>query len=104
MKYAKVLYNGENSCGIIEGDKIKFMNGNPYSGVELTGESALLSEVKLLAPCDPTKIVCIGKNYFDHAVEFGEPIPDTPTIFIKPTTSLNDPDGLIEYPSASKRV
>ena len=104
MKYAKVLYNGENSWGIIEGDKIKFMNGTPYSGVELTGESADLSDVKLLAPCDPTKIVCIGKNYFDHAVEFGEPIPDTPTIFIKPTTSLNDPDGLIEYPSASKRV
>ncbi|MBQ1223695.1 MAG: DUF2437 domain-containing protein, partial [Oscillospiraceae bacterium] len=63
MKYAKVLYNGEKNWGIIEGDKIKFMSGTPYSGVELTGESADLSDVKLLAPCDPTKIVCIGKNY-----------------------------------------
>lgn len=104
MKYAKVLYNGEKLWGVIEGEKIKFMNGTPYAGVELTGESADISQVRLLAPCDPTKIVCIGKNYLDHAVEFGEPIPETPTIFIKPTTSLNDPEGLVEYPSVSKRV
>lgn len=104
MKYAKVLYNGEKLWGVIEENRVNFIKGTPYEGIELTGTWASLNEVKLCAPCDPTKIVCIGKNYLDHAVEFGEPIPETPTIFIKPTTALNDPDGEVEYPSASKRV
>lgn len=104
MKYAKVLINNEKRWGVIDGDTVKLMKGTPYAGVELTGEEVSLSEAKLCAPCDPSKIVCIGKNYLDHAVEFGEPVPETPTIFIKPNTSLNDPEGLVEYPSASKRV
>ncbi len=104
MKYAKIMCENQARWGVIEGDCVKLIKNTPYDGVELTGESVALADAKLLAPCDPTKIVCIGKNYLDHAVEFGEPIPGTPTIFIKPTTSLNAPEGEIEYPASSNRV
>ncbi|MDD6263148.1 MAG: fumarylacetoacetate hydrolase family protein [Clostridiales bacterium] len=104
MKYAKIMFNGEARWGVLEDGVISLIEGTPYSGVSPTGESVIFEDAELLAPCDPTKIVCIGKNYLDHAVEFGEPVPKNPTIFIKPTTSLNNPGGEIEYPSASKRV
>jgi len=68
------------------------------------GEIASLPAVKLLAPCEPTKIVALGLNYRDHAAEFGHPIPDEPLIFLKPSTAVIGPDQEIIYPAMSRRV
>lgn len=67
-------------------------------------EPVALSEAKLLPPVTPSKIVCIGRNYREHAKEFGNEPPSEPLIFLKPPSSLNSPGGPIRKPKISKRV
>ena len=59
---------------------------------------------RLLAPVVPSKIVCIGRNYADHAKELGNEAPPEPIIFLKPPSALLDPGGTIVRPVASQRV
>jgi len=106
MKYIRFETENGASWGILDGDTVKALSKAPYLGGEPTGETYAYASVKLLAPCEPTKIVCVGKNYFDHIMEFGEKaeVPKNPILFLKPTTALNDPDGAVVYPSQSQRV
>jgi len=65
----------------------------------------LLSAVRLLAPAEPSKILCIGRNYSEHAKELNHPVPTEPLIFLKPTSSVIGPDDEIRRPNAlSQRV
>jgi 2-keto-4-pentenoate hydratase/2-oxohepta-3-ene-1,7-dioic acid hydratase in catechol pathway len=61
-------------------------------------------KVRLLPPCSPTKIVCVGRNYVDHAKELGNPVPSEPLIFLKPPSSLVGSGDSIVYPSVSESV
>ncbi|MGB7198549.1 MAG: fumarylacetoacetate hydrolase family protein [Acidobacteriaceae bacterium] len=63
-----------------------------------------LSALKLLAPVTPSKIVCIGRNYRDHAAELGNEPPKEPLLFLKPPSSLLPPGGIIRLPALSQRV
>jgi 2-keto-4-pentenoate hydratase/2-oxohepta-3-ene-1,7-dioic acid hydratase in catechol pathway len=63
-----------------------------------------LSSVRLLAPCVPTKIVCVGRNYAEHAREMGNAVRDEPLLFLKPPSAVIGPGGDIVYPPQSKRV
>jgi 2-keto-4-pentenoate hydratase/2-oxohepta-3-ene-1,7-dioic acid hydratase in catechol pathway len=63
-----------------------------------------LAEVTLLAPVEPSKIICIATNYRAHALEMNRPIPDEPLIFEKPPTAVLAPGGGIEYPPSSEEV
>src|SRR6476469_5584631 len=63
-----------------------------------------LSTVRLLPPCAPTKIVCVGRNYPEHARELGNEVPAEPLIFLKPPSSLIASGDLIVYPAISERV
>ncbi|MGA8669512.1 MAG: fumarylacetoacetate hydrolase family protein [Terracidiphilus sp.] len=63
-----------------------------------------LSAAKLLAPVTPSKIVCVGRNYRDHAQELGNEVPAEPLLFFKPPSSLLEPGGVVEMPAASERV
>jgi 2-keto-4-pentenoate hydratase/2-oxohepta-3-ene-1,7-dioic acid hydratase in catechol pathway len=60
--------------------------------------------IRLLPPCAPTKIVCVGRNYLEHAKEFGNEAPAEPLIFMKPPSSLIASGDAIVYPTASQRV
>ncbi|MGA8287572.1 MAG: fumarylacetoacetate hydrolase family protein, partial [Acidobacteriaceae bacterium] len=62
------------------------------------------SALKLLAPVTPSKIVCIGRNYRDHAAELGNEPPKEPLLFLKPPSSLLPPGGIIRLPALSQRV
>ena len=66
--------------------------------------SILLSEVELLIPCTPSKIIAIVRNYRDHAKEMDAPVPDYPSIFLKPPSSLITNGEEIVLPCQSKRV
>ena len=59
---------------------------------------------RLLAPTMPTKIVCVGRNYAEHAKELGNEAPSEPIIFLKPPSAVNDPEGIIVRPAISQRV
>jgi 2-keto-4-pentenoate hydratase/2-oxohepta-3-ene-1,7-dioic acid hydratase in catechol pathway len=80
-------------AGRIEGDE-----------AVLDGGRFPLGEVKLLAPCTPSKIIGVGRNYADHAAELGNELPKEPLLFLKAPSALNDPDGAIVYPPQSSRV
>lgn len=68
------------------------------------GERLPLSAVRLLAPCRPTKIVCVGRNYADHAKELGSTPPAEPLLFFKPPSAVIGPGADIVYPRQSRRV
>lgn len=74
------------------------------SRYELTGRKYPLKELKILAPCQPTKIVALGLNYRSHAEELKMKLPDDPLLFLKPSTAVIGPDENIIYPPMSRRV
>jgi 2-keto-4-pentenoate hydratase/2-oxohepta-3-ene-1,7-dioic acid hydratase in catechol pathway len=105
MRIVRFQRAGRTGYGILEGEQISVLRGAPYDGWEnTTGEVISLPEVKLLAPCEPTKIVALGLNYRDHAAEFGHPLPEEPLLFMKPSTAVVGPDEDIVYPAMSRRV
>jgi len=87
-------------------DSILVLRGDPiYSGIVPQDKTLKLSDVKLLAPVIPrSKVVCIGKNYADHAAEMDSVVPAEPIIFIKPNTSVIGPNETIVWPKMSERV
>jgi 2-keto-4-pentenoate hydratase/2-oxohepta-3-ene-1,7-dioic acid hydratase in catechol pathway len=106
MRIVRFELQGRTGYGILEGEKISVLWSTPYGdGLKNTvGEMLSLPAVRLLAPCEPSKIVALGLNYRDHAEEFGHPLPDEPLIFLKPSTSVIGPDEDIVYPAMSRRV
>ena len=94
--------------GLLEedGTNISVIAGDPiYAGVSKTGAVTQLSDVRLLAPVIPrSKVVCIGKNYADHAAEMNSEVPTEPIIFLKPNTSVIGPMDTIVWPLMSERV
>jgi 2-keto-4-pentenoate hydratase/2-oxohepta-3-ene-1,7-dioic acid hydratase in catechol pathway len=68
------------------------------------GRAHQASDIELLAPVTPSKIVCVGRNYLEHARELNNEVPAEPLIFMKPPTSLLAPGGTIIYPAISQRV
>ena len=87
-------------------DAILVLRGDPiYAGIVPQDKTINLSEVKLLAPVIPrSKVVCIGKNYADHAAEMDSEVPSKPIIFMKPNTSVIGPSETIVWPRMSQRV
>ncbi len=106
MKYVRFMFDGTPVWGELEDKTVHVLTDAPYNNGKRNGETADFDSVTLLAPCEPTKIVCVGKNYYDHIMEFGEKseVPKNPILFIKPTTALNNPEGDIVHPDCSDRV
>jgi len=98
--------------GMVVDQLIYRLYGAPYhqqlhNGVyapQLSGSPVLLEKVKLHAPVKPSKIVCVGRNYAEHAAELGNQVPPEPLIFLKPPTTIIGPDDAIVYPDISKNV
>ena len=67
-------------------------------------EPGPLDRFPLLPPVQPSKIVCVGRNYRDHAAELGNEVPKEPLIFLKPPSSLLGPEGMVHMPANSKRI
>jgi 2-keto-4-pentenoate hydratase/2-oxohepta-3-ene-1,7-dioic acid hydratase in catechol pathway len=106
MRIVRFELTGRTGYGFLEGEQISVLWNTPYDGglKNTVGEIMSLPAVKLLAPCEPTKIVALGLNYRDHAAEFGHPIPAEPLIFLKPATAVIGPDDDIVYPAMSRRM
>ncbi len=105
MRIARFSLNGEPKYGIVDGPELVVLKGHPLvQGYDTTGERVAIKEVKLLAPTIPSKVVCVGKNYADHAAELGLTQNDEPTIFFKPSSSIVGPGDAIVLPRQSKQV
>jgi len=90
--------------GIIEGNTVRVLAGKPYPEPVLSDISLPLDGIKLLAPCEPSKIIAMGLNYHSHAREMGLKTPNSPLTFLKPPTSLIGHEERIIYPASSARV
>ena len=72
--------------------------------VSFGGQTYDLDAVEVLPPCDPTKIVCIGRNYAEHAEEFGNDVPDRPLLFLKPPNTLSGHGDTVTLPAGKERI
>lgn len=78
----------ETFYGVLDGLSIKRLSAEPYDGLHFTGDEYAADSVIFDAPCEPSKIVAVGKNYRAHADEMGEGFPPEPLLFLKPSTSV----------------
>jgi 2-keto-4-pentenoate hydratase/2-oxohepta-3-ene-1,7-dioic acid hydratase in catechol pathway len=115
MKYCRFSLNHVAQYGLVESvagrEEITRVFSTPPEQADALEDiptkriaSLLLSEAILLAPVTPSKIVCVGRNYRAHAAELGNEPPAEPLIFLKPPSSLLDPNGVIVRPRAAERV
>jgi 2-keto-4-pentenoate hydratase/2-oxohepta-3-ene-1,7-dioic acid hydratase in catechol pathway len=88
----------------VEGNWVRSLPQGPFAAPAPGEKVAELREVKLLAPCEPTKVVAVGLNYRSHALELGARLPPSPLLFIKPSTTVIGPEQSILYPDMSERV
>lgn len=93
MKLLRFEVDQKQYQGVLKDNKI-YVDQEEYS----------LEEVKFLPPCLPSKAVCVGLNYHDHAKEMNIPLPNQPVIFIKPSTSIIAHKDTIVYPSLTRQV
>lgn len=100
------------SFGAVEGEPeagpqgltIAEIEGHPFGNLSFSGARWALSDVRLLSPILPSKVVCVGRNYADHAAELGNDVPKEPLLFLKPSTSVIGPRDAIRLPIFSKQV
>jgi len=95
-QYIRYRYGSDTSYGVLEGETVREFRGDPFGGHAPDGASRRLSEVKLLYPCQPGKILGVGLNYKSHLG--ARPQPPHPEMFYKPVTSLQHPEEPIEIP------
>lgn len=106
MKIARFSHDDAIRYGILDGEELVVLAGDPmFAGYETTGERVLLADVALLAPVIPrSKVVCVGKNYHDHAAEMGGVAPEEPLLFLKPNTAVIGTGDTIVRPALSERT
>lgn len=104
MKIVRFAHTGKAEYGILNEATVRAIAGLPFDTIKETDRQYPLSEVTLLAPCLPSKIVALGVNYHSHSEEMNSQPPDEPLIFIKPSTSVIGPEEKIIYPPSSQRV
>ncbi len=104
MKYVRIEGQDGARWGVVKDDMVLTLRCAPYESIEYDGGSAPLSDCRLLAPCEPTKIVCVGKNYAEHAREMGGEAPGFPVLFMKGLNTLNRHDGAVGAPKFVNRL
>ncbi|MEH1028746.1 fumarylacetoacetate hydrolase family protein [Micromonospora profundi] len=112
MRIARFAHAKGMSFGAVEGEPeagpqgltIAEIEGHPFGQLSFSGARWALSDVRLLSPILPSKVVCVGRNYADHAAEMGNDVPKEPLLFLKPSTSVIGPRDAIRLPIFSKQV
>jgi len=106
MKFLRFQDDGKEKYGILEGEKIReiIWKGETSSDYLHAAGEYVRGEVRLLAPCQPSKVLGVGLNYRSHAEEVGLELPSSPIVFMKPSTSVIGPGEEIELPPQSRRV
>ena len=104
MKYVRIEKPDGPCWGAVKGEEVLTLSKAPYDGVDYDGGKLPLSQCRLLPPCTPTKIVCVGKNYVEHAKELGSEPPGFPVLFLKGVNTLNQQEGAVHAPSFVKRL
>ena len=103
MRVVRVFTGEDVRYGLADAASITLITDEPFSAWE-TDDVIPMAGARLMPPAMPTKIVCVGINYKQHAREMGHELPTEPLIFLKPPTSMNAPGGEIHLPPGAGRV
>jgi len=101
-KYIRYRLGSQSAFGILAGETVRELDGDPIGGASETGVTRHLAEVSLLVPCQPSKIIAVGLNYRSHLN--GRPQPANPEIFYKPVSALTGPGQPITIPPGATDV
>jgi 2-keto-4-pentenoate hydratase/2-oxohepta-3-ene-1,7-dioic acid hydratase in catechol pathway len=112
VRIALVAHPAGQSFGVVEGEAeagpealtVAEIEGLPFGEIRFTNRRWALADVRLLPPMLPRKIVCIGRNYVDHAAELGNDVPKEPLLFLKPPSAIIGPGDAIQLPVQSHQV
>jgi 2-keto-4-pentenoate hydratase/2-oxohepta-3-ene-1,7-dioic acid hydratase in catechol pathway len=112
VRIARFAHASGMSFGVVEGDPdagpdamtVAEIDGHPFGRLQRTGQRWALADVRLLSPILPSKIVCVGRNYAEHAAEHGAQVPAEPLLFLKPSTAVIGPADAIRLPPQSSQV
>jgi 2-keto-4-pentenoate hydratase/2-oxohepta-3-ene-1,7-dioic acid hydratase in catechol pathway len=110
MRIARFVTDSDPAYGVVTGEPgeqtIIQLAGDPfYQGIQETGQTHKLDDVRLVAPIIPrSKLIGVGKNYADHAQEMGGELPASPLLFLMPNTAVVGPDEPVKLPSFSDEV
>ncbi|MFP4082869.1 MAG: fumarylacetoacetate hydrolase family protein [Candidatus Aminicenantes bacterium] len=104
MKIYRYNRNNKRGYGILEQESLLPVEGSIFRSINTRNERIPISEVILLPPVNPTKIIAVGTNYKNHAAEMGKGLPEEPLIFLKPPSAVVGPNDIIIYPEMAKRV
>ena len=104
MRYYRIAGADGPSWAREDGDRLRLVSGDPFSGTTDGRATVGRDEARLLPPVAPSKIVAIGLNYKDHAAERGKALPAEPLIFLKPPSSVIGPGETIRRPAWAGRV
>lgn len=111
MRLVRFVVRGRAKYGLLAQNTIRGLQGSPFAYIKhlgspstLDGSTYTLDEVRLLTPCLPSKIVCLGLNYRSHIEETKLPMPSVPLLFLKPSTAVIGPDDKIILPRGWKRI
>jgi 2-keto-4-pentenoate hydratase/2-oxohepta-3-ene-1,7-dioic acid hydratase in catechol pathway len=105
IRFVRVETAGGPAWGRIADGEVFALVGRPELDARTTtGSLGPLDKLELLAPAEPTKIVCVGRNYVAHAAEHGAEVPSEPLLFLKPPSSVIGPGAPIVLPELSTQV
>ncbi|MGA1620855.1 MAG: fumarylacetoacetate hydrolase family protein, partial [Aquiluna sp.] len=104
MRLVRFNSEGSTSYGVLDGDSIRQIMGEPFAEINYSGETFALADVKLLAPVEPKKIVLVGLNFASHAAEIHQETPSEPLIFFKPSSAVIASGEEIVLPHQSTQV
>ena len=104
VRIVRFAHEGSPRYGILDGDEVAVIEPHPFASHRPTGERVPVAGLTLLAPVIPSKVVCVGKNYRDHAAEMGSEIPEEPLLFLKPSSSVIGPHEPIRLPTDYSEV
>ena len=88
----------------VAGDDVGLIEGNPYEGFRRSTPQMKLKDIHLLAPVEPSKIICVGRNYAAHVKELNNELPEVPLLFLKPPSTIIGSGEAIVLPPQSQQV
>jgi len=103
-RYVRYSFEGKTSYGILEIETVHELRGDLFAGPESTGKAFDLSSVKLIAPCEPSKILAVGRNYKSHIADRNLEPAKEPGIFWKPPSSVIGTEDSIVIPEGANNV
>lgn len=105
-RYVRVQSSsGQLHYGLLLADRrVQVLDAPPWRNGQATDIELTLENYRLLAPCSPSKVIAVGRNYAKHAAELGNDLPKKPLLFMKPSTAVTAVDAPIFYPPQSQRV